>query len=160
MGALKKTMEYMGFRDRAQDELIDDDDQYENDSYSNDQDEFDSVSHFRSGYEPVTSFSSSSHNVVHMPSRDFPRIVTVCPQTYNEAKPIGDAFREGTPVIMNLTSMSEGEARRMVDFASGLIFGLNGSIERVTNRVFLLTPETIEVSEGSDSDRGRVFNQG
>ena len=92
---------------------------------------------------------------------DLRRIVTVHPATYNQARVIGEAFRDGTPVIMNLTGMSESDAKRMVDFAAGLVFGLHGVIERVTNRVFLLSPATVEVdTERADGDRpGRFFNQ-
>jgi cell division inhibitor SepF len=91
---------------------------------------------------------------------DLRRIVTVHPSTYNEARVIGEAFREGTPVIMNLTGMSEADAKRMVDFSAGLVFGLRGAIERVTNRVFLLSPATVEVESDSDAvDRpGRFFD--
>ena len=67
-------------------------------------------------------------------------ITTLHPRTYNEARTIGEHFREGTPVIMNLTEMDDTDAKRLVDFAAGLIFGLHGSIERVTNKVFLLSP--------------------
>ena len=63
------------------------------------------------------------------------------PRTYNEARQIGEYFREGVPVIMNLTEMDDHDAKRLVDFAAGLIFGLRGSIERVTNKVFLLSPQ-------------------
>src|SRR5690625_6668211 len=80
------------------------------------------------------------------PAADLRRISTVHPTTYNEARVIGEAFRDGTPVIMNLTGMSEAEAKRMVDFSAGLVFGLHGTIERVTNRVFLLSPATVEVA--------------
>ena len=65
---------------------------------------------------------------------DLARITTLHPRTYNEARTIGEHFREGTPVIMNLTEMVDSDAKRLVDFAAGLIFGLRGSIERVTNR--------------------------
>jgi cell division inhibitor SepF len=74
------------------------------------------------------------------------RITTLTPRTYNEARTIGEHFREGTPVIMNLTEMDDTDAKRLVDFAAGLIFGLRGSIERVTNKVFLLSPEHVEVT--------------
>ncbi len=67
------------------------------------------------------------------------RITTLHPRTYNEARTIGEHFREGTPVIMNLTEMVDSDARRLVDFAAGLIFGLRGSIDKVTNKVFLLS---------------------
>lgn len=74
------------------------------------------------------------------------RISTIHPNNYNDAKAIGEAFREGTPVIMNLTEMEDSDAKRLVDFSAGLIFGLHGSIERVTAKVFLLTPANVEVT--------------
>ena len=74
------------------------------------------------------------------------RITTIHPRTYNDARQIGEAFRESTPVIMNLTEMDDSDAKRLVDFAAGLIFGLRGSIERVTNKVFLLSPANVEVT--------------
>lgn len=73
------------------------------------------------------------------------KITTVHPRSYNDAKLIGESFREDIPVIMNVTEMGEAEAKRLVDFAAGLVFGLGGSIERVTNKVFLLTPKNVEV---------------
>ncbi|GAA4423829.1 cell division protein SepF [Georgenia halophila] len=93
-------------------------------------------------------------------AEDLRRIVTVHPSSYNEARVIGEAFRDGTPVIMNLTGMSEPDAKRMVDFSAGLVFGLHGSMERVTNRVFLLSPATVEVNGGSAGDAvpGRFFS--
>ena len=89
------------------------------------------------------------------------RITTIHPRTYNEAKTIGENFRDGIPVIMNLTDMSDADAKRLVDFAAGLVFGLRGSIERVTSKVFLLSPETVEVNaEDGPVVAGRtVFNQ-
>lgn len=72
-------------------------------------------------------------------------ITTVHPRSYNDAKSIGEAFREGTPVIMNVSDMGDTEAKRLVDFSAGLVFALHGSIERVTGKVFLLTPSYVEV---------------
>lgn len=72
-------------------------------------------------------------------------ITTVHPRSYNDAKSIGEAFREGTPVIMNVSDMGDAEAKRLVDFSAGLVFALHGSIERVTGKVFLLTPSHVEV---------------
>lgn len=74
------------------------------------------------------------------------QITTLQPRSYNEARQIGEAFREHIPVIMNLTDMSDDDAKRLVDFAAGLIFGLHGSIEKVTNKVFLLSPSNVAVS--------------
>lgn len=73
-------------------------------------------------------------------------ITTLHPTTYREARTIGEHFRDGTPVIMNLTEMEEADARRLVDFGAGLAFGLRGTMERVTNRVFLLSPANVHVT--------------
>jgi cell division inhibitor SepF len=89
------------------------------------------------------------------------RITTLHPQTYNEARQIGESFRDGMPVIMNLTEMNDADAKRLVDFAAGLSFGLRGSIERVTNKVFLLSPRDVDVT-AEDKARireGGFFNQ-
>ncbi|GAB2751891.1 cell division protein SepF [Sinomonas atrocyanea] len=90
------------------------------------------------------------------------QITTVHPRSYNDAKVIGESFREGIPVIMNVTDMGEADAKRLVDFSAGLVFGLHGSIERVTNKVFLLSPSTIEVL-GEDKkvadNQATFFNQ-
>ena len=89
------------------------------------------------------------------------RITTIHPRTYNEARTIGEHFRESVPVIMNLTEMDDADAKRLVDFAAGLSFGLRGSIERVTNKVFLLSPQNVHVT-AEDKARiaeGGFFNQ-
>src|SRR4051812_35013883 len=89
------------------------------------------------------------------------RITTLHPRTYNEARTIGERFREGLPVIMNLTEMDDADAKRLVDFAAGLSFGLRGSIERVTAKVFLLSPQNVDVT-AEDKARireGGFFNQ-
>ena len=88
---------------------------------------------------------------------DLARITTLHPRTYNEARTIGEHFRDGTPVIMNLTEMVDSDAKRLVDFAAGLIFGLRGSIERVTNKVFLLSPVNVEVTA---EDKARIAERG
>lgn len=74
------------------------------------------------------------------------RITTLQPASYNEARTIGERYRDGVPVIMNLTELDDAAAKRLVDFAAGLAFALRGSIDKVTSRVFLLTPADIEVS--------------
>ncbi|CAD5139829.1 MULTISPECIES: cell division protein SepF [Microbacterium] len=73
-------------------------------------------------------------------------ILTVHPKQYRDAQLIAESFREGVPVIINLSQMSDADARRLIDFASGLSLGLYGRIERVTSKVFLLSPENIAVS--------------
>lgn len=86
------------------------------------------------------------------------RIATVHPESYADARQIGESFRSGVPVIMNLSDLPDSEARRVVDFAAGLVFGLQGSIERVTSRVFLLSPKNIEVSSAGRSDSKPLFH--
>jgi len=73
-------------------------------------------------------------------------ILTVHPRAYKDAQVIAENFRDGIPVIINLSNMSEPDARRLVDFASGLSQGLYGRIERVTSKVFLLSPAHVAVS--------------
>jgi cell division inhibitor SepF len=96
----------------------------------------------------------------HPRTDDVSRIITVHPRTYNEARMVGEHFREGVPVIMNLTDMEDVDAKRLVDFAAGLIFGLRGSIERVTSKVFLLSPQDVTVAaEDKERIAGGFFNQ-
>ena len=89
------------------------------------------------------------------------RIVTLHPRTYNEARVIGENFRDGIPVIMSLTEMDDADAKRLVDVAAGLIFSVHGSIERVTSKVFLLTPPNVAVAaeEKQRLVEGGFFNQ-
>ena len=91
---------------------------------------------------------------------DISRIITVHPRTYNEARTIGENFRDGVPVIMNLGDMEDVDAKRLVDFAAGLIFGLHGSIERITSKVFLLSPQNVNVTaEDKERIAGGFYNQ-
>ncbi|MFB7507491.1 cell division protein SepF [Streptomyces broussonetiae] len=89
------------------------------------------------------------------------RIGTVTPDSFRDARAIGELFREGVPVIMNLTAMEPADAKRVVDFAAGLTFGLRGTIERVATRVFLLTPANTEIVSGEPAARREdgFFNQ-
>lgn len=79
------------------------------------------------------------------------------PHRFNEAREVADRYKDGIPVIMNLQSTDDTIARRLVDFASGLVYGLDGKIEMVANRVYLLTPANIEVSA---EDRERIAGAG
>lgn len=89
------------------------------------------------------------------------RIATVTPDGFRDARGIGEQFRNGIPVIMNLTAMDSADAKRVVDFAAGLTFGLRGSIERVATRVFLLTPVDYRIVSGEAVGRSTdgFFNQ-
>jgi cell division inhibitor SepF len=159
-GALRKTMVYLG--------LAEEDERYD------DYDDYDTYDEPAARHEPPAREERSAA-VTPLPQRTpvarvvrdvevgpLNRITTIHPRTYNEAKTIGESFRDGTPVIMNLTDMDDADAKRLVDFAAGLVFGLHGSIERVTSKVFLLSPAHVEVSaeepEGPKTARG-FFNQ-
>jgi cell division inhibitor SepF len=85
------------------------------------------------------------------------RITTLHPRTYNEARVIGENFRDGVPVIMNLSEMDDTDAKRLVDFAAGLVFSVRGTIERVTNKVFLLSPPNVSVAA---EDKQRMAENG
>ncbi len=95
------------------------------------------------------------------PAADSYRITTLHPRSYSDALPIGESFRDGTTVIMDLTDVAHDEAKRLVDFAAGLTFALRGSIERVTREVFLLSPADVEVTAEDKARiaKGGFFNQ-
>ena len=91
---------------------------------------------------------------------DLYRITTLHPRSYNDARRIGEEFREGVPVIMNLTDMDDSDAKRLVDFAAGVVFGCRGTIERITNKVFLLSPQNVDVAaEAHRLAQDGFFNQ-
>ncbi|MFF5204601.1 cell division protein SepF [Streptosporangium sp. NPDC000396] len=160
-GAMRKMAVYLG--------LVEDDRYERYDSYSDDEyDDFDDSR--RSGEErpgtvhdreddtdPGVPAPRPATAVIERRTTDLARITTLHPRTYNEARTIGEHFRDGTPVIMNLTEMVDSDAKRLVDFAAGLVFGLHGSIERVTNKVFLLSPANVEVTA---EDKARIAERG
>jgi cell division inhibitor SepF len=156
-GALRKTMVYLG--------LAEDDDRY--DGYVRDEEDgedFDGPAREDDDDRraPVTPINRGQvARVVPSGEREIHRITTIHPRTYNEAKTIGEAFRAGMPVIMNLGEMDDADAKRLVDFSAGLVFGLHGTIERVTSKVFLLSPSDVEVAPAEKvrvPERG-FFNQ-
>ncbi len=85
------------------------------------------------------------------------KITTLRPRDYGEARIIGERFRDGTPVIMDLVEMSNADAKRLVDFAAGLAFALRGSFDKVATKVFLLSPADIDVSA---EERRRIAENG
>jgi cell division inhibitor SepF len=118
------------------------------------------ISERRRGHS-APSQPAGSTAVVARASAPLSRITTLHPRTYNEARVIGENFRDGIPVIMNLSEMADGDAKRLVDFAAGLVFSVHGSIERVTSKVFLLSPPNVDVA-AEDKQRiveGGFFNQ-
>jgi cell division inhibitor SepF len=114
--------------------------------------------------EPRHVGSMQAATLAPAPQLDLPvldRIITLHPRFYNEARTIGEHYRQGNPVIINLTDMDEAACTRLIDFASGLAFGLNGTIERVTKKVFLLSPANFSVSseDKSAAAQASFFNQ-
>jgi cell division inhibitor SepF len=85
------------------------------------------------------------------------KITTLRPKDYSDARSIGERFRDGTPVIMDLVSMDNADAKRLVDFAAGLAFALRGSFDKVATKVFLLSPADIDVSA---EERRRIAEAG
>lgn len=114
-----------------------------------------------SGPATATAVAEPATEVEIQPERaDLSRIVTVHPRSFNDARTIGEHFRDGVPVIMNLSQMENADAKRLVDFAAGLILGLRGNIERVTSKVFLLSPQNVNVTaEDKERIAGGFFNQ-
>lgn len=158
MSALRKMTNFLGYSEPAEDA-------YEggyqaeapyDDEYAPAEETYDEP--YDRAYDHAYEESDSPEPVA---APDLRRIVTVHPSTYNEARVIGESFRDGAPVIVNLTNMNESDARRMVDFSAGLVFGLHGAIERVTPRVFLLTPASVDIDGGAIAAEanGRFFNQ-
>lgn len=165
-GALRKTMEYLGLAES--DERYDDYDAYHEEDPARREapvraarEEEEPRQHAEVTTLPRRSPTPVSQVVREPKMSELNRITTIHPRTYNEAKNIGEAFRGGVPVIMNLTDMDDADAKRLVDFAAGLAFGLHGAIERVTSKVFLLSPEHVEV-DGNERQAPRAqgpFNQ-
>ena len=155
-GALRKTMLYLGLADERGEHQGEDYDEY--------QELETAVPHeYEAQVTPIR--ANGSHALVpaptpHGPARgsdaELRRITTVHPRSYNDARKIGEAFRDGTPVIMNLSDMDDADAKRLVDFSAGLIFGLHGAIERVTNKVFLLSPAHVEVTAEEQAVPGEM----
>jgi cell division inhibitor SepF len=90
------------------------------------------------------------------------RVHLVLPRGFNDAQQIADRFKEGIPVILNLQSADQELSKRLIDFSSGLTYALNGGMQRVADKVFLLTPRNVEVSAEERArllERGGFFNQ-
>ena len=145
-GFMKNAMSYLGMTD-----VVDDDDPV--------LDEEPAESSFDSDHSvtPMTSNASSGTSGASRESSTSPfpgrvsRITTIHPKTYDEAQMVGRALRDGVPVVLNLTGVAEAVAYRIVDFSAGVVIGVRGSIERVTPRVFLLSPANIKVDEPQTS---------
>ncbi|HET7430354.1 MAG TPA: cell division protein SepF [Nocardioides sp.] len=165
-GAMRKIGEYLG--------LLEDtgvyDDEYDEQGYA------DAETHHQPPAQPrrtpakaqpapVADLSQRRRTAPSVPAAagvaELSRITTLHPRTYNEARTVGENFRDGVPVIMNLSEMDDADAKRLVDFAAGLVFATRGTIERVTAKVFLLSPPNVTVAaeEKQRLVEGGFFNQ-
>lgn len=159
-GTMRKMGVYLGLLEDAEHDYAQDESVYETQAQQRPSAEparERQVANLADHRRPVGAASPSPSAVVASMSR----ITTLHPRTYNEARVIGENFRDGVPVIMNLSEMSDADAKRLVDFAAGLVFAVRGSIERVTNKVFLLSPPNVTVA-AEDKQRiaeGGFFNQ-
>jgi cell division inhibitor SepF len=100
--------------------------------------------------------------VAAVPSPASVRVHLVVPRSFNDAQQIADKFKESIPVILNLQSSDQDLSKRLIDFASGLTYALDGGMQRVADKVFLLTPRNVEVSAEERArllERGGFFNQ-
>ena len=166
-GAMRKMAVYLGLVEDGQNyaEYAVDENGYPIDDY--DVEEYEQPQ----GAEPVPATPGPQGEAMASVSRlaerrpaarpDLSRITTLTPRTYNEARTIGESFRDGVPVIMNLGEMDDTDAKRLVDFAAGLVFGLRGSIERISSKVFLLSPASVTVTaeEKQRLVAGEFYNQ-
>ena|SRR5436190_328497 len=154
-GAMRKMAVYLG--------LVENDDQYDEfESYESEYEERTRPLRAVRENEPTpVPVTPTPARATRTASSGASRITTLHPRTYNDARAIGESFRDGTPVIMNLSEMDDGDAKRIVDFAAGLVFGLRGTIERVTQKVFLLSPVNVVVTaeEKERMAQGGFFNQ-
>ena len=113
----------------------------------------------RTGVTVLGSHAASQPAKIEEPVSSY-NIITLQPRSYSEARKVGEYYREGNPVIINLDDMEESERKRLVDFASGLVFGLHGRIERISLKVFLLSPANVSVSnEDKTAAQATFFNQ-
>lgn len=155
-GTMRKVGEYLGFVEQAD---FDDEPDYERLETRPSAQRPAEVQRIAEPVRPVTDLAER-RAPVPTPS-DLSRIETVAPRTYNDARTVGEHFRSGVPVIMNLSDIGDEDAKRLVDFAAGLVFAVHGTIHRITAKVFLLSPETISVSEADKQAivAGDFYNQ-
>ena len=153
-GVWKKTLNYLG--------LVEEDEDYVDELPA-----AEPASVRRMRPQPVSDVPADSEGVVRTIAS--PRPAPASPSTihksepkrFNEARDVADRFKGGAAVIMNLQGTEDATARRLVDFASGLVYGLDGKIELIANRVYLLSPADVEVS-AEDREKlagGAFYNQ-
>lgn len=139
-GFMKNAMSYFGIADVAEDddELPEEEDSQQPAAKSG----FDNDRTVTPMTQPA---AASSSKTTPFTAGRVSRITTIHPKSYEDAQLVGRALRDGVPVVLNLTGVSEAVAYRIVDFSAGVVFGVRGSLERVTPRVFLLSPAQVNI---------------
>lgn len=136
-GFMKNVMSYVGMADVPEDDDYTETEAPET-SFDNDYSVTPVVSQHNEESRSGVSSARASMNRMS-------RITTIHPKSYDDAQMVGRALRDGVPVVLNLTGVTESVAYRIVDFSAGVVFGVRGSIERVTPRVFLLSPAQVNI---------------
>jgi cell division inhibitor SepF len=145
MGAMRKMGVYLGLlEDAGRYDDFDDERGYEDEAPA-------------AAPAPVARLDDHRRHPAPASVAELSRITTLHPRSYNDARTVGENFRDGIPVIMNLSEMDDSDAKRLVDFAAGLVFAVHGTIERVTNKVFLLSPPNVSVTA---EDKQRIVDSG
>ncbi len=159
MSAMRKMGVYLGLLEDADGQYVDTDTEFDEPARRHEPEPARPVANLAERRRPAREHGTAAGPTTSVAPMS--RITTLHPRTYNEARVIGENFRDGVPVIMNLSEMDDTDAKRLVDFAAGLVFSVRGTIERVTNKVFLLSPPNVSVA-AEDKQRiaeGGFFNQ-
>ena len=133
---MKNAMTYLGMTDVVDDEDYEEVDDLEDASFDSDH----TVTPLQTASPHISAGSQSNPFAARVS-----RITTIHPHSYEDAQQVGRAIRDGVPVVLNLTDVAESVAYRIVDFSAGVVFGVRGSIELVTPRVFLLSPAQVNI---------------
>lgn len=168
---LNKMLDFIGLE-----ETYEEDEQYDDDAYEEEEEEVEEEPASRWGrrravreerepepeYEPeptpMPRSSRSRGKVVAMPNTNAMRMVVYQPLSYDDAQNVIDNLRAGKPVVVNLSVLEIDTAQRVLDFISGAIYSLNGSIQRVDKGIFVVAPANVDVSGNiSEESKGRSF---
>lgn len=163
MRALRKTMDYFGLSEPQHEDLETYQDEYLEEAPAAPSAKLDAapVSDFKAASSKPALDNVSDFTEISRPTlaavepkktassthKEMARIITIHPSCFEDAPEIGKALRDNVPVIVNLSDMHQAEQRRMVDFCAGVIFAINGKIDRISHMVFLLSPASVEVVE-------------
>lgn len=168
-GTMRKFMEYLSFAE-PQDDLYEGEGGYEDAVAEPRREDRRSYDDRRDVEETRVSEPRERHaDVTHItrlaPARqeapvdvELSRIVTMRPTSYNDAPAVGDAYRSGTPVILNMEGISEADARRLIDFSAGLAMALGGVLEKVSPGAFILAPRSVAVTHAEEESPRSGFD--